>query len=47
VNAAVMVWSALIVTVHGPVPAQPPPDHPLKAEPEPAEAPRATFVPFG
>ena len=40
VNVAVTVWAEFIVTVHVPVPGQPPPatDQPVKVDPEPGVA---------
>ncbi|MEO7158681.1 MAG: hypothetical protein ABI039_14020 [Vicinamibacterales bacterium] len=45
VNVAVTVVAALIVTVQPPVPLQPPPDQPTKAEPEAADAVSVTNAP--
>lgn len=42
---AVTDWAALIVTVHVPVPLQPPPDQPLKVEPDPGAAVNVTCAP--
>ena len=42
VKLAVTVVAAAIVTVHGPVPAQPPPDQPANVEPVSAAAVSAT-----
>jgi len=47
VKFAVTVWSALIVTVHEPVPLQPPPLHPVNVEPPVEVAVRATVLPIG
>jgi len=47
VNVAVTDWSELIVTVHVPVPEQPPPDQPVKLEPDPDAAVNVTIVPAG
>lgn len=44
-NAAVTVLSESIVTAQDPVPEHPPPDHPLKVEPDAAVAVRVTVVP--
>lgn len=46
-KVAVMAWSALIVTVHVPVPEQPPPDQPAKLDPDVGVAVRWTTVPWG
>ena len=45
VNVAVKVVSSLIVTLQVPVPEHPPPDHPVKVEPEAGVAVRITKVP--
>ncbi|HEY1517778.1 MAG TPA: hypothetical protein VGF91_15250 [Solirubrobacteraceae bacterium] len=45
-NVATTDWLELIVTVHVPVPAHPPPDQPLKVETVPGDAPRVTIVPI-
>ena len=42
---AVMVVSAVIETVHEPVPEHPPTDQPVKVEPEDGEAVRVMEVP--
>src|SRR5678815_1959624 len=47
VKVAVTVWSAFIVTVHAPVPLQPPPLQPVNVEPPVGEAVRATVLPLG
>src|SRR5262245_41185767 len=47
VKLAVTVWSAFIVTVHEPVPLQPPPLHPVNVEPPVGAAVRATVLPLG
>ena len=44
---AVTVWSAFIVTVHAPVPLQPPPLQPVNVEPPVEAAVRATALPIG
>ena len=44
---AVTVWSAFIVTVHEPVPLQPPPLQPVNVEPPVEAAVRATVLPLG
>ena len=44
---AVTVWSAFIVTVHAPVPLQPPPLQPVNVEPPVEAAVRATVLPIG
>ena len=46
INVAVTVRSELIVTAHDPVPLQPPPDQPPKAEPDLVLAIRVTSVPL-
>jgi hypothetical protein len=46
-NVAVIVVALVGVTVHGPVPEQPPPDQPLKTEPPAAVAVRTTELPDG
>ena len=38
-------WAALIVTVHVPVPVQPPPLQPVKVEPVAGDAVRVTAAP--
>jgi hypothetical protein len=43
---AVTVWAALIVTVHVPVPVQPPPLQPLNVEPAAGVAVKVTAVPL-
>ena len=43
---AVTVWAALIVTVHVPVPVQPPPLQPLNVEPAAGVAVNVTAVPL-
>jgi hypothetical protein len=45
-NAALTAESAFIVTVHGPVPEQPPPDQPAKREPAADTAVSVTPVPL-
>src|SRR5262245_14889602 len=45
-NVAVTDVAALIVTVHIPVPAQPPPFQPVKSEPAAGVAVNVTVVPF-
>jgi hypothetical protein len=40
-------WLPLIVTVHAPVPEHPPPDQPLKLDPDPGAAVNVTAVPAG
>jgi hypothetical protein len=40
-------WAALIVTVHVPVPEHPPPDQPLKFDPDAGAAVNVTAVPAG
>jgi hypothetical protein len=45
-NVAVTVIAAFIVTVHVPVPLQPPPLHPKKLLPDPAVAVNVTCVPL-
>ena len=45
VNVAVTDWSALIVTVHVPVPEQPAPLQPVKVEPAAGVAVSVTTVP--
>jgi hypothetical protein len=45
VNVAVTDSAALIVTVHVPVALQPPPDQPVKLEPDAGAAVNVTFVP--
>jgi hypothetical protein len=47
VKFAVTVWSAFIVTVHEPVPLQPPPLQPVNVEPPVEAAVRATVLPIG
>ena len=47
VKFAVTVWSAFIVTVHAPVPLQPPPLQPVNVEPPVEAAVRATVLPIG
>ena len=47
VKFAVTVWSALITTIHEPVPLQPPPLQPVNVEPPVGAAVRATVLPFG
>ena len=47
VKLAVTVWSAFIVTVHEPVPLQPPPLQPVNVEPPVGAAVRATVLPLG
>jgi hypothetical protein len=47
VKFAVTVWSAFIVTVHEPVPLQPPPLQPVNVEPPVGAAVRATVLPLG
>jgi hypothetical protein len=47
VNVAVTPCSELIVTAHVPVPLQPPPDQPLKVEPDAGVAVSVTIVPLG
>jgi hypothetical protein len=42
---AVTDWSELIVTVHVPVAEQPPPDQPVKLDPDACAATNVTFVP--
>ena len=44
-KVAVMVVSAVIETVHEPVPEHPPTDQPVKVEPEDGEAVRVMEVP--
>ena len=44
---AVTVWSAVIVTIHEPVPLQPPPLQPVNVEPPVGAAVRVTVVPIG
>ncbi len=44
-NVAVSVAAALIVTLHAPVPEQPPPLQPLKVDPPAALAVSVTTVP--
>ena len=44
-NVAVMASSALMVTVQTPVPLQPPPDQPLKLEPDAGDAVKVTEEP--
>lgn len=44
-NVAVTAWSALIVTVHEPVPLHPAPDQPAKLEPDAADAVSVTDAP--
>jgi hypothetical protein len=44
-NVAVTDWSELIVTEHGPVPEQPPPDQPSNRDPTAAVAVNVTCVP--
>ena len=44
-KVAVTAWSELIVTVHVPVPQHPPPDQPVKLEPDPGEAVSVTTAP--
>ena len=44
-NVAVTDSSALSVTVHVPVPEQPPPDQPVKLDPDAAAAVNFTMVP--
>ena len=39
-------WAAIIVTTQGPVPAQPPPLHPLKDAPDPGVTVSVTIVPL-
>jgi hypothetical protein len=46
-KVAVTLWSEFIVTLQAPVPEQPPPDQPLKVEPEAGAAVRATLTPLG
>jgi hypothetical protein len=46
-NVAVTAWSAFMVTVHVPVPEQPPPLQPVNVHPGSGLAPRVTFVPDG
>ncbi len=41
-----MVVSPLKVSVHGPLPEHPPPDHPVKVDPESADAVRVTSIPL-
>lgn len=41
---ALTVWLAFIITVHVPVPLQPPPDQPENTEPEFGTAVRVTMV---
>jgi hypothetical protein len=45
-NVAVTDWAALIVTVHVPVPVQPPPLQPLNVEPAAGVAVKVTAVPL-
>jgi hypothetical protein len=47
VKFAVTVWSAFIVTLHEPVPLQPPPLQPVNVEPPVGAAVRATVLPLG
>ena len=47
VKFAVTVWSAFIVTVHEPVPLQPPPLQPVNVEPPVEAAVRVTVLPLG
>ena len=44
---AVTVWSALITTIHEPVPLQPPPLQPVNVEPPVGAAVKATVLPLG
>lgn len=44
-NVAVTEAAEFTVTTQVPVPEQPPPDHPAKFDPGPAEAVRVTTVP--
>ena len=44
-NVAVTVVAAFMVTVHVPVPVQPPPVHPANVEPDAALAVSVTLVP--
>jgi hypothetical protein len=46
-KVAVTVWSLLSVTVQVAVPLHPPPDQPLKLEPDPGAAVNVTTVPTG
>jgi hypothetical protein len=45
-NVAVTAWSELSVTMQVPVPLQPPPDQPVKLEPDAADAVKATPEPL-
>lgn len=44
-NVAVTEVAAFMVTVHVPVPVQPPPDQPVKVEPDVALAVSVTLLP--
>ena len=46
VKVAVTDWLELSVTAQGPVPLQPPPDQPVKTEPNAGVAIRVTSVPL-
>jgi hypothetical protein len=46
VNVAVTVAAAVIVTVHAPVPLQPPPLHPANVDPAAGDAVSVTLVPW-
>jgi hypothetical protein len=47
VNVAVTDWAPLIVTVHVPMPEQPPPDQAAKLDPDAGVAVNVTIVPDG
>src|SRR5688500_8723075 len=44
-NVAVTLVAAVTLTLHSPVPEQPPPDHPTKTDPTPGIAINSTAVP--